>query len=96
MSRYELQQCLFDHLRALERPDEDRAPDDIDTTGFTLTEAEAAACAAGDVGAFHTLGVHPVIINAYARANGWKRADYRGLFPAGAATHRRRARWQTS
>ena len=50
----------------------------------------------GDVSAFHTMGTHPVIINGYCRAQGYKRADYRPLFKDVAAQPARRTRWQTS
>ncbi|WP_194793070.1 hypothetical protein [Raineyella fluvialis] len=94
MSLYQLQQCIFDHLRRLEDPDEVRRPDDILVDGYDLTDKERTALTTGDVGAFHTHGVHPVLINAYCRANGWKRADYRVLFPAGSDAVTGPARWR--
>ncbi|SDB89754.1 hypothetical protein GA0111570_10716 [Raineyella antarctica] len=94
MSIYQMQQCVFDHLRRLEDPQDDRRPDDVLVDGYDMTEEERTALQAGDVGVFHTLGVHPVLINAYCRANGWKRADYRVLFPAGADAVSGKARWQ--
>lgn len=93
MSRYQMQQAIFDHLRRLEDPADTRSPDDIRTDGYELDEEERTALATGDVAAFHTLGVHPVLINAYCRANGWKRADYRVLFPAGADVVAGQVRW---
>lgn len=94
MSRYQMQQAIFDHLRRLEDPEDTRSPDDILVDGYDLTHEERTALEAGDVGAFHTLGVHPVLINAYCRANGWKRADYRVLFPAGADAVPADGRWR--
>lgn len=94
MSLYQLQQCLFDHLRRLEAADSTRRPDDVQVDGYELSDAERAAAAAGDVGAFHSFGVHPVIINGFCRANGWKRADYRTLFPAGEDAVTQPARWR--
>ncbi len=94
MSLYQMQQAVFDHLRRLEDPDDARRPDDILVDGYDLTEEERTALLAGDVAAFHNHHVHPVLINAYCRANGWKRADYRQLFPAGSATVPGRSRWQ--
>jgi len=41
------------------------------------------------------MGVHPVMINGYCRAMGYKRADYRPLL-AQVAVPVRRARWQSS
>ncbi|WOP20058.1 hypothetical protein [Raineyella sp. LH-20] len=94
MSRYQLQQCLFDHLRRLEEPDTTARPDQARVEGYDLTDAERTALTAGDVAAFHTHAVHPVLINAYCRANGWKRADYRVLFPAGSDVVTGETRWQ--
>ena len=94
MSLYQVQQCLFDYLRAMEDAPPGRKPD-ITTTGYDLTESERHALTTGDVGAFYTMGVHPVMINGYCRAMGYKRADYRTLL-AGVAPEPRRTRWQTS
>ena len=94
MSLYEVQQCLFDYLRAMENAPPGPRPD-IDTQGYDLTDAERTALTTGDVGAFSAMGVHPVIINGYCRAMGYKRADYRSLL-AGVAVEPRRTRWQTS
>lgn len=99
MTRYYLQKAIFDHLRRLEDPDDSRKPDDIVTDGYDLDEDELAALKAGDVAAFHDLGVHPVLINGYCRANKWKRADYKQLFREDqiqAMQGTGRARWQTS
>ena len=50
-----------------------------------------------DVGAIYAMGTHPVIINDYCRALGYKKADYRPLLEAAApATEQRRVRWLTS
>ena len=93
MSLYEVQQCLFDYLRAMENAPPGERPD-IVTEGYELTEDERTALTQGDVGTFYTMGVHPVIINGYCRAMGYKRADYRPLL-AGVAPERRRTRWQS-
>jgi hypothetical protein len=94
MSLYQVQQCLFDYLRAMEDAPPGPKPD-ISTGGYDLTDAERTALVAGDVAAFYAMGVHPVMINGYCRAMGYKRADYRPLL-AGVAAQPRRTRWQTS
>jgi hypothetical protein len=94
MSLYQVQQCLFDYLRAIEAAQSGPRPE-IQLEGYELTDAERKALSSGDVGAFYTMGVHPVIINGYCRAMGYKRADYRPLL-AGVAPRPRRTRWQTS
>jgi hypothetical protein len=93
MSLYEVQQCLFDYLRAMEGAPPGGRPDVV-TEGYDLTDAERTALTKGDVGAFYTMGVHPVIINGYCRAMGYKRADYRPLL-SGVAPEPRRTRWQS-
>ena len=94
MSLYQVQQCLFDYLRAMENAPAGARPA-IRTSGYELTESEEIALTTGDVGAFYTMGVHPVMINGYCRAMGYKRADYRPLL-AGVAVEPRRTRWQSS
>ncbi|GAA1721481.1 hypothetical protein [Propioniferax innocua] len=99
MSRYWMQRCLFDHLRELEKIDNDRPADKVETDGYELTDAERTALDRADVGALYELGVHPVLINAFCRQMGWKRADYAVLFPEGEAErmrHNQEVRWLTS
>jgi hypothetical protein len=95
MSLFQLQQCLFDYLRAMEKAGPGARPE-ISTEGYDLTEAELRALTEGDIGAFYVMGAHPVIINGYARAMGYKRADYRPLLEKVATPSTRRTRWQTS
>jgi len=96
MSTYAMQQAIFDHLRAVAAPSSQRDRRSVATEGYALTDDEARALRDGDVGAFHAAGVHPVLINMYCRANGWKRADYRVLFPVDATREARSVRWRTS
>ena len=79
MSAYQTQRCLFDHLRACEHRTTSEPPP-VDVEGYELTPDERDALVDGDVAALFDLGVHPVLINGFCRANGWKRADYRVLF----------------
>jgi hypothetical protein len=95
MSLYQVQQCLFDYLRSMEDADTSTKPD-IVLEGYQLTNREAEALQAGDVGALAAMGVHPVIINGYCRAMGFKRADYRSLLAEAVPHSPRRTRWQTS
>lgn len=106
MSLYQVQQCLFDHVRALEAVGSTRRADSVVTEGYTLTPTEQEALGRCDIAGLYGMGVHPVIVNALARALGWKRADYRTLFGTGdsggaASTPTvpstgRRPRWLTS
>lgn len=96
MSVYEVQQCLFDYLRALENAPADAPRPELSVEGYDLTDEERAALVDNDIAAFHTEGVHPVIINGYCRALGYKRADYRPLFKSADNQPQRKTRWQTS
>ena len=95
MSLYEVQQCLLDYLRVLEDPNSEGRPE-IRTDGYALTDAERTALLTGDVGTLYAMGTHPVIINGYCRAMGYKRADYRPLLEAATTHTPRRTRWQSS
>jgi hypothetical protein len=95
MSVYQVQQCMFDYLRALEGASGDQRPP-MAVEGYELTAVERLALVDGDVDALYRLGVHPVLINGYCRAQGYKRADYRTLFKNPVADPSRRTRWQKS
>ena len=73
MSQYQLQKLIYDYLRqagtATERPQ-------ISTEGYELTAAERAAAEAADIRELYQLGLHPVLVNAFARAMGHQRDDY--------------------
>lgn len=99
MSLYQVQLCLFDHLRALEKLAVGAERPGIAVSGYRLTEREREALLASDVGVLYEMGTHPVLVNALCRAEGWKRADYRVLFDsagAPASPFSGRPRWQTS
>ena len=61
-----------------------------------LNEEEERALKTGDVGAMYSMGIHPVIINGYCRAMGYRRADYRELLENKNTEPKRKTRWQTS
>ena len=85
MTLYMVQRCLFDHLRRLEAAGDGPKPD-IVTEGYNLTPEEKRALTEPDIGAIYAMGTHPVIINGFCRALGYKRADYRPLLEKAAAT----------
>lgn len=98
MSTYEMQRCLFDHLRRLESGEE-TDPKRVRVTDYDLSPDERSALETPDIGQLYELGTHPVFINAFCRAMGWKRADYAVLFPEGLADRMRNnkeARWLKS
>ncbi|MDT3396532.1 hypothetical protein RKE29_07735 [Streptomyces sp. B1866] len=85
---YLLQRAVFDRIRqgagAAVPPD--------------LPESDAALLRAGDLRGLAERDVHPVLINAFARALGITRDDYRRLLTAdGRGTSRKAAaRWHAS
>jgi hypothetical protein len=94
MSLYMVQRCLFDHLRRLETAGDGPKPT-IVTDGYALTPEEVRAVSEPDIGAIYRMGTHPVIINGFCRALGYKRADYRPLLvDTSAAPMKVKARWQ--
>jgi hypothetical protein len=79
MSVYQVQQCVFDYLRALEgAPSGQRPP--VPVERYQLTADEQRVLVESDVDGLYRLRVHPVLINGYCRALGYKRSDYRPLF----------------
>lgn len=91
MSAYQLQRAVFDVLRAREKGAE-RAP----AGSYDLTPRELDALEGNDLREMALLGVHPVLINAYARACGIPRGEYKLML---AGTSRRsdgRPRWRAS
>ena len=96
MSLYQVQQCLYNYLRTLEAVEAGSPVPELSTSGYDLNEDEERALKAGDVGAMYLMGIHPVIINGYCRAMGYRRADYRELLENKNNEPKRKTRWQTS
>ncbi len=93
MSAYSLQQYLFDQLARWSV--EPGAV--VDVHLYELAPAEAAAVAANDIAGLSRLGVHPVLLNAWCRATGHTRDDYRVLLaPLRTGDDGRMPRWRTS
>jgi hypothetical protein len=96
MSLYELQRCLFDYLRAMENTTEGSPHPELSIEGFDLTDEESRTLLNGDIAAIYAAGTHPVIVNGYCRAMGYKRADYRALLETVKTEHEGKARWHKS
>jgi hypothetical protein len=96
VSLYQLQQCVYDYLRTLEAVEPGSPVPPLSTSGYDLNAEEERALKAGDVGAMYSMGIHPVIINGYCRAMGYRRADYRELLQTQNNEPKRKTRWQTS
>jgi hypothetical protein len=96
VSLYEMQRCLFDYLRSMENAVEGSPRPDLSVEGFDLTDDEREALVNGDIAAIYAAGTHPVIVNGYCRAMGYKRADYRSLLQSVKTDVEGKARWQKS
>jgi hypothetical protein len=96
VSLYQLQQCVYNYLRTLEAVEAGSPVPTLSTNGYDLNEEEQRALKTGDVGAMYSMGIHPVIINGYCRAMGYRRADYRELLENKNNEPKRKTRWQTS
>jgi len=81
MSLYQLHKAIYTYLNAAE---EERGTLDGGTLHeqFVLTAEEAAAFVGADITALGRLGVHPVLLNSYARARRIPRDAYRAALRA--------------
>lgn len=92
MSLYQLHRAVWDQLRAGEVGSS--AAREFDVARYDLTEQERSSLENHDVAALYRLGLHPVLLNGYARATGLSRDDYRGVLQVFTTPETRRARWQ--
>lgn len=102
MSQYQLQKLLYDFLNGKvgaatgvrAGAGGDRAVPD--PASYDLTEDERAAASGADVRRLYQLGVHPVLINAFARAMGYQRTDYASMLQDLEPQMEARPRWRCS
>jgi hypothetical protein len=102
VSQYQLQKLLYDFLNGRVGPapgvragaSGDRGGPD--PAGYDLTEPERAAASGADVRSLYQLGVHPVLINAFARAMGYHRDEYAKLLKDLEPRTEARPRWRSS
>ncbi len=81
MSAYQLNKAVFDRLRTADG-------------AYDLTDDERRALDDQDVRALYQLGLHPVLLNAFARAIGLRRDDYRVMLDGLHEERGVKARWQ--
>ena len=86
MSLYALQQFMFDALR---QPG-------TSADGYELMDEESSAVSSNDIAAFYVMGVHPVLLNAWCRATGYTRDQYREVLAPHRTMRGGRPRWRTS
>lgn len=96
MSLYQLHRCVYDWIRAGEINSAAGGDGRVnfDVSEYELTAEERTAFENRDVAAFYRLGLHPVLINRYARAAGYARDEYRKILEPFAEPELRRGRWQ--
>jgi hypothetical protein len=92
VSLYQVHKLIHDRLGQFSAG----AGGEIDFSGYDLSDPERAALAGDDIGALYAMGVHPVLINSYCRALGFKRDDYRAMLAPYARPTERRPRWRSS
>ena len=92
MSAYAVQQCLFDQLRRWSAG----PGTPVVTEGYDLAGDELTVIGANDIAGLYTLGVHPVLLNAWCRATGYTRDDYRQLLAPVRVPDVREPRWRNS
>jgi hypothetical protein len=93
MSTYTLQQYLFDQLGRWA----DEPGTALDPAPYELTHEEHVAMTTNDIAVLHGMGVHPVLLNAWCRATGHTRDDYRRLLaPYRRPDDERVPRWRSS
>ncbi|HEY3263231.1 MAG TPA: hypothetical protein VGJ95_23655 [Pseudonocardiaceae bacterium] len=95
MSLYQLHRCVYDWVRAGEVVSTaGGGRESFDASGYELTDEERKAFENRDVAALYQLGVHPVLINRFARAAGFARDEYRKILEPFGTQEDRRGRWQ--
>jgi hypothetical protein len=93
MTVYQLQRCAWDAIRAAAVKSENSGHH-FDVGRYDLTEDERRAIEQRDITALYRLGLHPVLLNAFARMAGFGRDDYRKLLQVFATDEERTGRWQ--
>jgi hypothetical protein len=91
---YQLHRCVFDFLRAGAVPSRNSTVH-FDPSRYDLTPGERIAFDTRDVAQLYRLGLHPVLLNAFCRATGLSRAEYRSLLAPLAVPDDRQGRWRT-
>jgi hypothetical protein len=92
VSLYQLHRCVWDYVRAGQVSSGNHASFDVGR--YDLTDEERKAFDDRDVAALYGLGLHPVLLNGFARASGYTRDDYRKVLAVFAAKEERTGRWQ--
>jgi hypothetical protein len=92
VSLYQLQRCVWDQVRAGQVSGSNMRAFDVNQ--YDLSESERTAFETKDVGALYTMGLHPVLLNGFCRAEGFSRNEYRAVLERLGEPETRKARWQ--
>jgi hypothetical protein len=92
VSLYQLHRCVWDSIRAAEVSSGPGRS--FDANRYDLTTEERKAFDEKDIAELFRMGLHPVLLNAFCRASGYSRDEYRGVLQVFAGQEQRRARWQ--
>jgi len=66
----------------------------FDAGKYDLTDEERKAFEERDIATLYQLGLHPVLLNGFARASGFSRDGYREMLAVFATGEERTGRWQ--
>jgi hypothetical protein len=91
MSLYQLHRCVYDFIRASGVSSGTGA--EFDSSRYDLTDEERTAFEARAVPVLYGMGLHPVLLNAFCRAVGFTRDEYRKQLEPYAEPEHRRGRW---
>jgi len=93
VSLYQLHRCVWDSVRAAS-VSSSNAGSHFDVGRYDLTDEERKAFEDKDVAALYRIGLHPVLLNGFARASGFTRDDYRRVLEVFGTGEERTGRWQ--
>jgi hypothetical protein len=93
VSLYQLHRCVWDFIRA-GQVSSNNTGGHFDARKYDLTAEELRAFETRDPAALYRLGLHPVLLNAFCRASGYTRDDYRKVLSQFATVETGTARWQ--
>jgi hypothetical protein len=96
LSVYQLNRAIYNWIRAGEVNSGEQADGRVgfDVSSYELSPEERKAFDGKDIGALYQLGLHPVLVNRFARAAGYARNDYRRILESYAKPEERIGRWQ--
>jgi hypothetical protein len=94
MSLYQLHRCAYDFVRA--SGVSSGTASEFDSSRYDLTDEERTAFETRAVPVLYRMGLHPVLLNAFCRAVGFTRDDYRKQLEPFAEPETRRGRWSSA